>query len=468
MQTFISKYGLAAHLAILAVTPLFLFPFCGESEIAGVMVWLSALACLWLVMEPSRRSGEMLHESRTRVFGAVLRDPLFWVFALLAVFALFRAINGDVACVWDAAIGKNVLKGQACSVWPCHAAGTGQLQFATVLAALVAVSAARSALGKSARIFFATATELLAAVSAMVTSIACLAGSGDAALMTSFSAVQPGNAYGLYFLASIVAAAGMLECRWNGALLIFSLSIGATGTGLFLFSTPLALMVDLALGLILFIGSAAYLSFSKKGADVFKYVVTVALAAAVPIIALTFFADPETVRSHAAAFGGFASFPQNLFPEGFLERRAELSSASFGVWRQHLWIGSGLGAFPEAMVAAGKAVVGEAPAAPFNGWWQILAERGILGLVAILLPVGFMTFTLVRRIAGAIGRKAFIPLAALGAAVMAAVAIESAFGCNLSRPETLLAAGTFYALSASSFPERAKTPADGEGKDPQA
>ncbi len=453
---------------MLAVTPLFLFPFCSESEIAGVILWLSALACLWLLMEPSRRAGEMLHESRTRVFGAVLRDPLFWVFAVLSVFAAFRALNGDVASVWDASIGKNVLKGQACSVWPCHAAGTGWLQFAAVVAALVAVSAVRSALGKSARIFFATAAGVLAAISAMVTSIACLAGNGAAAAMTSFSAIQPGNVYGLYFLASIVAAAGMLECRWNGALLIFSFSIGAAGTGLFLFSTPLMLMVDLALGLLLFIGSATYLSFTKKGADVFKYVVTVALAAAVPIIALTFFADPETVRLHAAAFGEFVSFPQNLFPEGFFERRAELSSASLGIWRQNLWIGSGLGAFPEAMVAAGKAAAGEAPVAPFNGWWQILAERGVIGLVAILLPLGFMTFTLVRRIAGSIGRKAFLPLAALGAAVIVAVAAESFFGCNLSRPETLLAAGAFYALAASSFPERTKTPADGEGKDSQA
>jgi hypothetical protein len=30
VQKAISKYGLAAHLALLAVAPLFLFPFCGD------------------------------------------------------------------------------------------------------------------------------------------------------------------------------------------------------------------------------------------------------------------------------------------------------------------------------------------------------------------------------------------------------------------------------------------------------
>ena len=47
MQKLISKYGLAAHLALLAVTPLFLSPFCAEATIAVAMMWMSAVGALW-------------------------------------------------------------------------------------------------------------------------------------------------------------------------------------------------------------------------------------------------------------------------------------------------------------------------------------------------------------------------------------------------------------------------------------
>ena len=84
MQKFISKYALAAHLALLAVAPLFLSPLVGEGTVATVLLWLSPLAAAWVLLEPSRRADEMLHDARVRVASLIASDPLFW-FLLLAV-----------------------------------------------------------------------------------------------------------------------------------------------------------------------------------------------------------------------------------------------------------------------------------------------------------------------------------------------------------------------------------------------
>ena len=49
----ITKYGLATHLALLASLPLALLPFLSERHLGLTILWLSALAGLWLLLEPS-------------------------------------------------------------------------------------------------------------------------------------------------------------------------------------------------------------------------------------------------------------------------------------------------------------------------------------------------------------------------------------------------------------------------------
>ena len=93
MQKAIAKYGLAAHLAILAVAPLFLFPFFGEDTIAVVLLWLSLPAAVWTFMQPSVRRGEMLHDARDRVSSEVFRDPFFWVMLVVVVFTVTGTIT---------------------------------------------------------------------------------------------------------------------------------------------------------------------------------------------------------------------------------------------------------------------------------------------------------------------------------------------------------------------------------------
>ena len=66
MQKLIAKYGTAAHLALLAAAPLFLFPFLPDEAIATVLLFLSLPAAVWTLMEPSVLDGEKLHTARER------------------------------------------------------------------------------------------------------------------------------------------------------------------------------------------------------------------------------------------------------------------------------------------------------------------------------------------------------------------------------------------------------------------
>ena len=67
VHQFLAKYGLAAHLAFLAVAPLFLFPFCAASSVAVTLLWLTLLAAVWCGLMPSVRRGERLYDARLRV-----------------------------------------------------------------------------------------------------------------------------------------------------------------------------------------------------------------------------------------------------------------------------------------------------------------------------------------------------------------------------------------------------------------
>ena len=82
---------------MLAVAPLFLFPFCGAPAIASVLLWLSLAGVWWILMEPSLRGGEMLHDARRRVWRAVGRDPLFWTLLVVVAITGVRALNTGIA-----------------------------------------------------------------------------------------------------------------------------------------------------------------------------------------------------------------------------------------------------------------------------------------------------------------------------------------------------------------------------------
>ena len=87
---------------------------------------------------------------------------------------------------------------------------------------------------------------------------------------------------------------------------------------------------------------------------------------------------------------------------------------------------------------------------------------GILGILAIVLPFGFMVVTLCLRIAGAHGRHVFLPLTALGIAGVVATIATSLVDCSFLRSDSMLLSGAFFALAASAFPAPRKQAEDEE------
>ena len=97
----ITKYGLATHLALLASLPPALLPFLSERHLGLTIFWLSALAGLWILLEPSILAGEHLSTARGRVRHDMVRDPLFWFFLAAVVFAGLRWLNSGISMHYD-------------------------------------------------------------------------------------------------------------------------------------------------------------------------------------------------------------------------------------------------------------------------------------------------------------------------------------------------------------------------------
>ena len=221
MQRFLAKYGLAAHLALLAVAPLFLFPFCSAHDVARAVLWLALLAALWFLSSPSTRRGEPLHVARSRVWRATLRDPLFWLSLVLILFSGLRALNGGVRMAYDAEKSVWSLATAAVAEFPGCVEGEGFLPFAATVALAVVVVAVRQALGRSARMVFlllASAFAGLAAVVALVAAFESHAACAELFACPNAAASYFGCACGVHFLAGTAALVSCFEQKWHAAL----------------------------------------------------------------------------------------------------------------------------------------------------------------------------------------------------------------------------------------------------------
>ena len=450
MYKIVSKYALAAHLALLAVAPLFMFPFFGPRETSVVVIWLSLIAAFWLFLEPSRRYGELLHHARRRTCESVRSDPLFWAFCLLVVFAAVRCLNGAVSLGYDF-VGELWKVSSSGIDWlPSCAEGQGLPLFAALAALMVSVTASRHALGASARIMLVFLTSLFAGIAFVVAFCAYRFGfaSGEAAEVISYRSPSfAGTAFGIFFLAGIVSFLGMLKCQWNRSLLLFSFATGASFAGL-LFFAPLPVVVFYSVaGLVAMVAAFVCSAVQFGMVQALKVLVGFIIAAVLPAAVAALFPVNDL-----GAFGEFASGSLPFFPEGYFSLKASQADIAMAGWSRSMWLGTGIGAFP-LLVQLGEAEAGWVSHS-FNGWLELLAERGIIGAVLFLMPPCFMAFTFVLRILSASLRKVFWPMAVFGPLVVLLTAVQGFFDSSFLRCEVMVAACVFFAIAASSFPKR--------------
>ena len=457
-----SKYGAAAHLALLAVAPLFLFPYCGQGDIATVLTWLSPLVAIWILLEPSRRADEMLHDARMRVAWSIFTDPLFWVMLVVVVLAGLRCANDGVSLAYDAEIAKWFVRETSMKFLPGATTGSGKLPFACSLALLVLVQGCRHALGRSARASFLFTASTLAGVAAILAVSAGALGHQGALKATACTLADTsfvGSAFGIYFLAGLVALVGAFEQKWHRQFALFAFALGGTATGLYFFAPSPVVALFLACAVLVLLVGVAYAGFALGGGTPYKCVAVVIIAATIPCLCAMGLSPDGMNLDRLAVFGEEGG---TLFKPGFFELRSLLSGIAAKAWSAHPWIGTGIGSFTlDVRFAATPedwAVLPVGAYSPLNGWWEVLAERGIIGLVSLTLPLAFIAFTFLRRIAGSFNRQTFLPGCVLGVVVLAASVAEMFFNASAIRADVMMAVGALFALSASSLPAPAREP----------
>ena len=476
MHKAISKYGLAAHLALLAVAPLFLFPFCGDVWTARTVIWLSLIAACWMVLEPSRRADETLHDARFRVASSIALDPLFWFSIVLVVIAAVRWLNGGIGMVYDAEKSAWSLSEAHIPFLPGATDDSGYLPFAGVVGVAVLMQAGRHALGKSARVCFLFVVALLAGMAAVVAGLACVFENPVAlryAACSTVDATYPGVAFGLCFMGSMVAIAGAFERKWNRAMPLLALAVGGTAVGLYLFSSDIMIVVHAACAVVVALGALAY-AHHRMGGLVVPKCLAFLLVAAIPPVLFVMGVVPESIKAQKLALL-FGEEGARLFPDGFFELRSALSGIAEKTWKENPWLGTGFGTFGLDIrfnaSEADWAVFASNQTGALNGWMQMLAERGIAGTVFFIAPLLFLVWTYVLRAFCAVadilsksrrslGAFVFHPACVLGPVAVVAVAVCGFFDHSFWRSETTMLVAAMLAMAGSAFPVPKKTDDD--------
>lgn len=454
VQKAIAKYGAAAHLAILAVAPLFLFPFFGVETISVVLFWLSGLAAVWVLMEPSLHYGESPHMARQRVIRSIVHDPLFWTLLTIVCLAGVRALNTGIRMAYDAESASWKLTAADFPILPGCVGSAGLLPFAASVGALVLLLGCRHSLGKSARMAFlliASASAGLAAVVAV-----CLAGCGQETLLRQVkcSALDPayvGTAFAVYLLGATSTLFVAFERKWRLAMPFFTLALGGTGAGLFAFAPSFVVTVFLTAECVLLIYVFAVSIRALPASGEFKLLVLAGVSLTLGGLLVAAVLPRDVLDGRVAELTKLT-----FFPDGFHEQRAFLSGVALKSWLSHLWIGTGLGSFPldfsfSATTEDWQLFRGQVVGMP-NGWWLLLAERGLVGALSLALTAGFLVFSYVRKCAAWVPtRTCPHPACLLAPVVVACLAVTGTFDCSFLRAEVLMAAGACLAVSANAF-----------------
>ena len=466
MQKAISKYGLAAHLALLAVAPLFLFPFCGDEWIGHALLWLSLQSFLWILMEPSRRQGEMLHDARYRVFTSIFKDPLFWFSLVLVAIAFVRWQNGGVGMAYDAENSVWSLAQPSLPFLPGSRTGSGYLPFVVVVAVSVLMQGGRHALGKSARGCFLFIASTLAGFAAIIATVSAACGHVGALAATECQMTDAsfaGNGFGLHLAGAMVALVIAFDRKWKRAMPLMIVAVAGCGVGLYVFSPDFVIVAYAAAAVLSLVFSLVYAQ-RKVGGLVAPKCLSILLISVAAGVVLTMGVVPASVKE--ARFAFLSQENWKLLSDDFMAARESLSSIALAVFKEHAWLGTGLGSFGldirfQATDADWTRFV-SAQQGALNGWWQLIAERGISGAIFFVSPLFFLLWTYVLRaveavrrlfVAGRLGDvTAFQPTCALGPIVLAATVACGFIDHSFWRPETMMAVATVFAMSGSSFP----------------
>ena len=461
----ITKYGLATHLALLASLPLALLPFLSERHLGLTILWLSALAGLWLVLEPSILAGEHLSTARARVRHDMVRDPLFWFFFFTVAFAGVRWLNSGIGMHYDPEEGVWTVAKPFMEVLPASLGDSGFLPFSVTVGLGVLVQGVLHGLGLSARVSFGIVTGFVLGVAGIAcATFACLEWApflqhAQAGLMAG---PFYGSFFGLILLMSLMSGIQAESRKWTAARLPFCVAIAGNLAGLIFFAPPALSMCYVAFAALTTLVSFIYLSRGGSMGGVAYSLTMVIFGTALAVCALLSFAPEAVVKAKTEGLD-----IATAFPDSYRQASEILSRISRMMWKESPWSGVGVGAFNlHAKFLAEKAdwyVLAPNVSSALNSYWTILAERGILGSLLLASAAVLFLFAWVKNLVQAviylhtrddadIFLFACAPIAWVLPAVLALFCAEALFTPVLSCSVTLFAVSALLALSAASFP----------------
>ncbi len=476
LQKFFSKYGLGMHLALLAAAPLALSPFLGAAALASVVLWLSALAAVSLLTEPSYRAGEHLSLARRRVLSEIVRDPFFWFLLVALSFALFRLFNSGIALRYDPEQAVWLVGASSLGGGPASVPGAGALPAAVLTAVIVVAMGLRHGVGLKARAAFGVMGSLVAGLGGLAAATcACAQMQPFAAWLRSGFGDVPfwASSFGVWLVLGIACGVQAEAFHWRSARLPFVVGLAGNAVALLFFAPPLLALCWFVFALLVLSFALCYLSRANSAGAVARNLSLAFIGFALPVLMMMMFV-PEAAR--AAKMDGFDLAA--AFPEIYKQMSETLSRISRQIWLSHPWFGVGSGAFelhvPFLAERADWTVLPAQPKFALNGCWMILAERGIVGCMLPMVGLGMLLVTYFRRLVGAffhlrgnddadIFPFAVPPVAWCSVFMVPLLAGESLCSpifLNDTLPLTVL---TALALSASAFP-KAKTEKGAEGQ----
>ena len=479
IQKFISKYGLATHLALLAAVPLAFAPFLSAAALGSVILWLTAFAAVWLFTEPSLRRGEHISTSRRRLYREMIADPFFWFALMGVIYAMVRWLNSGMSIAYNAEEAEWAVSPPSVEGLPASAGASGFLFFAVTLAVVVVALGLRNGVGRAARIEFGLAGFMVAGMGGLAAAICACAGVKQfvSASIAGF-ADEPfwASSFGVWLVVGVAsAAAGEVE-RWVHARIPYLIGVVGNVAGLYFFAPSMVAAAWGAFALVVFLIGILFVKRNSTSGAMARYAIVVVAGAVVPIFMVMSFMDASFSETKYASL---VNLPIAL-PESYHGMSEALSRISKEMWTSHPWFGVGLGAFPlHVPFIADKAEWALLPVRPEfapNGYWTILAERGLTGCTVLAVGVGILVVSYVLRFIGGyrcfknedeVGAFVFYvpPVAWIAPVALILFAVEAFLSPIFGASPFLFALTMPLALAASSFPKmRARRSSETDGQ----
>jgi len=469
IQKAITKYGLAFHLAVLAVLPSVLAPFVPDHALGRTVLWFSVIGALWIFIEPSMRQGEHLSQARARVCSSFFRDPIVWFFVIFVVLTAIRWLNTGIEMVYDSEKVSWSVAEPSWSIFPASVGAAGFLPFTVAVAATVVVVGLRHAVGLAARVSFGLTSAFIAGIGGWVAAgAACL---GIAPFVTDaaagFGVVREplmGALWGVWLMVGLCAGAQAEARAWKRGRLVFSLAIGGNVIGILFFSPPLVSAAYFILALLFIVYSWVWLGRASSKGAVARNVVFALLGISMVVLFFMALAPSQVKKAKSSGLD-----PEVAWRGEEHEADAALSGMAKRMWLLEPWCGVGLGAFrlnaPFVAQSEDWEVVPPNPVRAINGYWTLLAERGNVMCGLLAMGIGLMFWSWASRCFEAFmslhkdvesdvfpfscppvvwAPLIFIPL----------LAVEGVFAPVFSVRTILLAVVAALALATSSFPRR--------------